>query len=148
MKVTQLPPFVSSPSLTTSTPAASCAPTTSRTAERSAASPALPCHVSTGPGSAPTCVVRIFFVLRRMPARVAALAQARIRLANFGVGDHVVVRRFQGIAQLDDLLDGQAPLRRAQERVRDQAAHPGAELVRAVQAIAFVRVRDSAVQRE
>src|SRR5262245_44902261 len=97
MNVTQLPPFVSSPSLTTSTPAASCAATTSRTAERSAGSAALPCHVSTGPGSAPTCVVRIFVVLRRMPARGAALAQPRIGLPYLGVGDDVVVRGFQGI---------------------------------------------------
>src|SRR5688572_15866943 len=105
MNVTQLPPLVSSPSLTTSMPAAGCAATTSRTAGRSAGSAALPCHVSTGPGSAPTCVVRIFAVLRRMPAPGALLAQTRIRLPYLRVGDDVVVRAFESIAQLDDLLD-------------------------------------------
>src|SRR6478752_558123 len=66
MNATQLPPFVSSPSFTMSTPALRCASTTSRTAVRSSASDDCPVQASFGPGSAPTCVVRIFSVLRRI----------------------------------------------------------------------------------
>src|SRR5689334_10779807 len=74
MNATQLPPFVSSPSFTMSTPASSCAATTSRTAAWSSASEASPVQAATGPGSAPTWVVRIFSVLRRTrgPALVRA----------------------------------------------------------------------------
>src|SRR5204863_4655142 len=88
MNATQLPPFVSSPSFTMSTPALRCAATTSRTAARSSASDASPAQAAGGPGSAPTWVVRILSVLRRIrglelvrAARHGELDAERARLA-------------------------------------------------------------------